>query len=529
MAVAELNKLAKANRADGSISGREMAEAIFKATRDFDNQAAGTEFTALKQWVKSNGKRLSPEARAVFDIYSREATEAREAGRTGIELATYKAMRQEMLWAAKPSYQDVSAAEALEQLAASNKKPGSISGQEMMDAIVKGTEDADGQATDKEFADLKKFVTENARLLSPEAKSVYDIYAKQVKASKAKGHPGISDEAFSRMTRDMLRASKPNYQEPLAAAELNKLAARNKEPGSISGNEMMKALMKGTAGLEGESAKQAYQDIEKFVKENKTLLSEEAKATYRIFDKYAKAAAQTEAGVISLRDSMKMQAEMAKAAAPQHGDKSMGHSLKKLAERNKGPGSISGEELTQALLKGSEDGDNQTAGVEFGDALKFVTENSHLLSPEAKKVFAVYQRFVDEARAQSQTGLSDGEFKRMSSEMKTAGTPVYRDDSAEKALTKLAAKNTSAGSISGNEMMKAIIEGTKDVDGHGAGKEYRDFAKFVRENDRLLSAQAKETFAVFEKAVKAAQAKGHPGFTEKEWDKLVADLGRASE
>ena len=78
------------------------------------------------------------------------------------------------------------------------------------------------------------------------------------------------------------------------------------------------------------------------------------------------------------------------------------------------------------------------------------------------------------------------------------------------AATALAAGNKTPGSISGREMEQAIINGTKDLDNQAAGTEFKDIAKFVKENAQLLSPQAKATFAIYEKYAKAAQAKVNP-------------------
>ena len=510
-AAAELSRLATANPGKGSISGKEMAEAIFNATKDPDNQAAGKEFNTINAWVKTHGDKLSPEAKKVFEVYSREANKARAAGQTGIDFRVFNKMQRDMQAVAKPQYKDASAAQQLNELAAGNTKPGSISGKEMMEAIIKGTSDLDGHSASTEFADISKFVKENAQLLSPEAKKVFDVYSKAAKAAQAHGQKGIPTENFNRMTRDMLRAATPNYKDLSAGAQLNALAAGNKEPGSISGKEMMDAIIKGTADLDGQSTRKEYGDISKFVRENEQLLSPEAKAAFAVYDKHVKAAQGSKTGSLGLKEFMKMQGEMAKAAAPKMADASMGASLNALAAGNKEPGSISGAELTQAILRGAADLDNQAAGAEFRDVAKFVRENAQLLSPEAKKAFAVYQQYAAAAQAKGQTGIDAKDFARMGMQMQRVGAPIYGDKSAAQALTALAAGNKTPGSISGREMEQAIINGTRDLDNQAAGTEFKDISKFVKENAQLLSPQAKATFAIYEKYAKAAQAKGQTG------------------
>ncbi|MFZ5438506.1 MAG: hypothetical protein ACOZQL_00790 [Myxococcota bacterium] len=520
-AAAALGKLAAENKGKGSISGQEMMDAILAATKDPDNQAAGKEFDALKKFVKEHGPQLSPEAKKVFDVYAKEAQKSRASGQTGIDFRRFSAMQREMQTAAKPHYKDASTARALTELAAGNKGKGSISGKEMMDAIIKGTKDLDGKSATKEFADIEKFVKENAQLLSPEAKKVFDVYAKAAHGAQAHGQGGIPKEAFARMTRDMLRASTPHYKDLSAGKQLEALAANNKEPGSISGKEMMDAILKGTADLDGQAAKKEYGDIAKFVRENAQLLSPEAKAAFAVYEKHVAAAKN---GQIGLKDFMKMQGEMAKVASPKFSDASMGASLQSLAANNKTPGSISGQELAAALLNGSRDYDGQAAGAEFRDAAKFIRENQQLLSPEAKAAFGVYQRYAAAAQAKGQAGISPQDFARMSLEMQRAGAPRYGDQSAAQALNALAANNKTPGSISGREMEQAILSGTKDLDNQAAGKEFADIAKFVKENGHLLSPQAKATFAIYEKHVKAAQAKGQTGIAPGDYNRMQLEM-----
>ena len=212
-AAAALSKLSSANPGKGSISGKEMAEAIFNATKDPDNQAAGKEFTTIKNWVKTHGDKLSPEAKKVFEVYSREANKARAAGQTGIDFRVFKrdAARDEAV--ARPQYKDASAAQQLNELAAGNTKPGSISGKEMMEAIIKGTADLDGQSASKEFADISKFVKENAQLLSPEAKKVFDVYAKAAKAAQAHGAEGHPHRELQPHDARHAPRRQPNYKD----------------------------------------------------------------------------------------------------------------------------------------------------------------------------------------------------------------------------------------------------------------------------------------------------------------------------
>jgi len=93
-AVAAMKELGAKNKADGSISGAEMMDAIIKGTKDFDNASAGSEFKAIEKFVTLNESKLSPEAKKVYDIYAKHAHKAQGAGQTGIDFRDYQAMQR---------------------------------------------------------------------------------------------------------------------------------------------------------------------------------------------------------------------------------------------------------------------------------------------------------------------------------------------------------------------------------------------------------------------------------------------------
>ena len=131
----------------------------------------------------------------------------------------------------RPVPTDASAAAALAQLAKDNTKPGSISGKDLSDAIIAATKDPDNQAAGREFDAIKKFVGKNGKLLSPEAKKVYGVYAAECEKARAAGQTGIDFRTYNKMTRDMQTASKPDYKDQSAADALNALADGNTKPG----------------------------------------------------------------------------------------------------------------------------------------------------------------------------------------------------------------------------------------------------------------------------------------------------------
>jgi hypothetical protein len=255
------------------------------------------------------------------------------------------------------------------------------------------------------------------------------------------------------------------------------------------------------------------------VKENEQLLSPEAKRAFGVYEKYAKSAQAKGQTGIPLFDSVRMNAEMRQVGAPQYQDASAAKALNALAAGNKQPGSISGQEMSNAIFNGVKDLDGKAATTEFRDIAKFLKENEQLLSPEAKRVFQTYENAV-----KKDPSLSLGDLFKLKASMDKVGQPGFQDSSAGAAIKDLAAKNRTPGSISPNEMRDAILRGTRDPDSQAAGKEFADFSKFVKENEQLLSPGAKKVFAAYEKAAKAAQAKGETGLNPAEYQKMSREM-----
>ncbi len=533
-ATAAMKDLAKNNTKPGSISGQEMADAILKGTEDKDNQAAGKEYAVIKKFVDGNGPKLSPEAKKVFDVYKKQVELAKANGQTGIDTRAYAKMTQAMNVAAKPAASDVSAGEAMKELLKNNPKDGSISGKEMTDAIIKGTADKDNQAAGKEYKDIAKFVRENETKLSPEAKKAFGVYEKAAKAAQAKGQTGIDQSSYNRMVRDMAKAGAPVFADQSMGDSLKDLASKNTKPGSISAKELAEAVSKGARDLDGQSAGKEFKDLQKFVKENNQLLSPDAQKAYAMYEKAALAAnksGSTSVGTLAQFDKLVkdmgnvgVKPPVVGPAAPQT-DVSAAKAMQELGAANPGPGSISGKEMAAAIKAGTEDLDGQAAGQEFKQIADFVKKNEGKLSPEAKAAFAVYEKAAKAARAAGETGIPTPVFNKMVKEMEAAGLPKYQDAGMGDELNKLAAANTSPNSITAKQLAEAVSKGARDLDGNSAGKEFEDLAKFVAENQQLLTPDAKAAFAMYEKAALAARAKGSDSVgTLAQFDKLVTDM-----
>jgi DNA gyrase inhibitor GyrI len=200
---------------------------------------------------------------------------------------------------------DVSATAALAEL---DKTQGPINGDQLAEAIRKGTEDADGKGATDEFKQFADWAKKNESRLSPEAKQVMAIYEKHAKAAQAQGQSGMARSDFDSMVKEM-----NNVKDAGATRELARLSAT---PGRVSGREMMNAIRRGVGDFDGKSATDEFKQFADWAKANPSKLSPAAKRVMDVYEKYAKAAqAQGQSG-IALQDYRRMLREMSHAARP---------------------------------------------------------------------------------------------------------------------------------------------------------------------------------------------------------------------
>ncbi len=486
----------KAKNPRGEISGDDMQKAITDGTKDLDGQAAGKEYADLKKFANENWHRMSPDAKEKFRTYEKYARAAQKQGKTGIAMSDYRKMQSEMKSA---GYKDKGAGKAIEEL---KSKKGEISGQDIQKTIYNATKDLDGQAAGKEYADLKKFATENWDRMSPDAKAKFRVYEKHAKRAQAQGKSGIAMNDYRKMLGEMNRAG---YADKSAGAAIEGLKSQK---GEISGKDFEKALINGTRDFDGQAAGKEYADFKKFAKENWHRMSPDAKAKFRIYEKYARSAqAQGQSG-IARADYNRMVNEMRTSG---YRDTSAGRAIEGL--KNK-PGTISGDDMQKALVNGTKDLDGQAAGKEYADFKKFATENWDRMSPDARQKFRVYEKYARAAQARGKTGIPMREYNQMVKEMKTSG---YKDASAAKAIEGLKDKS---GPITGDDIQRAIFEGTQDLDNSAASTEYADFKKFAQENWHRMTPSAKEKFRVYQAYAQSAQARGLKGIPRGEYEAM---------
>jgi hypothetical protein len=76
--------LAALDRNAGTITGAELAKAITTGIADHDRRGATVEYADFARWAHDNARRLTPEARAVMNEYTRVAQAAKRARQHGL-------------------------------------------------------------------------------------------------------------------------------------------------------------------------------------------------------------------------------------------------------------------------------------------------------------------------------------------------------------------------------------------------------------------------------------------------------------
>lgn len=427
-------------------------------------------------------------------------------------------------------YQDEGAGKAIDELKAWLEKNPSkqISADQMYKLIYDATSDFDNQAAGKEYKDLKNFVTTHWNRLSPDAKALWGVYEKYVNEARSKGQTGIAVDQYDKMLGEMKKAG---YQDESAGKAIEELKAwMEKNPNKqVSAEQMYTLIINATSDLDNQAAGKEYGDLEKFVETNWNRLSPEAKQIWNIFENYARSAQQKNQTGISQEDYAKMQKEMQEAMGggkkkEEYQDESAGKAIDELkAWMQRNPGKkVSGDQMYALIQQATSDLDNQAAGKEYADLQKFVKENWDKLSPDAKAMWGVYEKYVKEAQGKGQTGIDQSEYEKMLGEMKGAR---YADESAGAAIEDLKAKNLKI--ISGKNMYELIIKATSDRDNRAAGKEYQDLEKYVEANWNSLSPEARNVWNIYENHARSAQQRGETGISDRDYDRMVAEMQAA--
>ena len=259
-----------------------------------------------------------------------------------------------------------------------------------------------------------------------------------------------------------------------------------------------------------------FQDLSKYVKGNWDQLSPSAKDKWRVYEGAAKEAQGKGMTGIPKNDYDNMVKEMKTAG---YGDKGMGSAIEELRTQ---PKPISGEAMSNAIIKGAEDLDAQAAGKEFTDMQSFAKENWNSLSPDAKAKFQTYSKYAKSAQNRGMTGIPSSEFAKMKEDLQK---PVYQDPSSGAAVEML---KSLPGQVSANEMMAGIFSGIADFDGQAFGREYNDFKKYVDENADNMDPGAKAAWDVFAKRAEEARGRGQTGLPVNQMADLFSQMFQAA-
>ncbi len=193
---------------------------------------------------------------------------------------------------------------------------------------------------------------------------------------------------------------------------------------------------------------------------------------------------------------------------------------KELAKLDAHKGPINGDQLAAAIERGTRDLDGKAASDEFKQFADWAKKNQSRLSPEAKQVMDIYEKYAKAAQAKGQAGIAPADYKKMVSEMKGV-----QDAGVARELAKL---DSHKGPVSGDQLTSAIDRGVRDPDNKAATDEFKQFADWAKKHPAKLSPEAKQVMDIYEKYAKAAQAKGQSGIDPAEYKKMVSEMRSAS-
>jgi CHASE2 domain-containing sensor protein len=409
-----------------TITADMLRKLVVSATADLDNQAAGKEYQDLKNFVTQNWDKLDEDAKQAWQVYERYVYDAKAKGQTGINIKDFEAMKKEMAEIGKggekpQKYHDAGAGEAIEKLKASNPKV--ITADMLRELVVSATADLDNQAAGKEYQDLKDFVTQNWDKLDKDAKQAWQVYERYVYDAKAKGQTGINIQDFEAMKDEMAeiagKVEKPQkYHDAGAGEAIEKLKASN--PKVITADMIRELVVSATADFDNQAAGKEYQDLKDFVTQNWDKLDKDAKQAWQVYERYvydAKAKGQT--GIYA-KDFEAMKDEMAEIGGGgekprKYRDAGAGKAIEDF--RRNEPDKITPDMLRNLIVAATIDPDNQSAGKEYQDLKDYVGQVEDKLTPEAKRMWEIYESFVQRARDRGQTGMTPEQYLRMMGEL----------------------------------------------------------------------------------------------------------------
>ncbi len=306
--------------------------------------------------------------------------------------------------------------------------------------------------------------------------------------------------------------------------------------GPIDATQIYRLIEAATKDADNNAAGGEFKDLQSFVEKNWNRMDDKARAVWQVYYQQVMDSRNRGKTGIDHQDYEQMLGKMRQAGGIQDDDQecgeykdaSAGAAIKKLEGQNPN-GPISGDQMLSLILEATQDMDNQAASKEYEDLSKFVQKNYARLSPEAKEIWELYQRNVQQSQAEGNPGIPTDRFDRMIRDMTKIqqrnqdASGKYEDPSAGDAIESLQARVPN-GPISGNEMRRLVLDAIKDYDSQSTSTEFSDLERFVSSNKDRLSPEAKQIWEIYSQAVQNARARGEQGIQEGDYQEMIARM-----
>jgi hypothetical protein len=288
------------DRSRGPVTGERMMDAIERGLGDFDGQGAAKEFQQFADWASKNASRMTPEAHQVLGLYAKHARRAQAKGEGDIALREFFKMLGEM-----KGVKGVKEGSVPAELARLEQTQGPISGDQMADAIRRGSKASEGPEAADEFHLFNDWASKNAHRMTPEARRMLETYGKVTGAAGA----GVPEAE-----RSMTKQEVPQVRDLRTSMALLELSL---QPGRVSGRDMLGAIRRSMGDMDGKSVTDEYKLIADWARANPAKLSPEAERVMDIYTRFNEAAQARGRSGISFSATQQMLREMREAAQPE--------------------------------------------------------------------------------------------------------------------------------------------------------------------------------------------------------------------
>ena len=466
--------LADALMRPGVVDAKAFTAALYAGTKDPDSRAAGVEYDDARTFVSRNGGRLSEPATASMVVYAEHASAARAKGKTSLDADKLQDALQ-----ASP-YQDASMGLALADLL---MQPGPISKDALVDAIAKGAADQDGRAAGPELDDVMACVQRNQHRFSEDAMGAVVVYAAAAGRARQQGR-GLSLQKLV----DAMRTS------PLQDASVGQaMAELLLTPSPIGKDALLDALQTGMGDQDGRGATAEFDDVVHVLQQFGDRFSDDAKCALGVLAEHASNArgrGRTGLNTRAVVDAMRH--------AP-YQDASMTAALSDLLMT---PGTLTKQQLVDAVAQGASDKDGRGATAEFDDVLTCLQRNTSRFAPDAVAAIVGYAAVAGEARARGRTGAN-------TTAVVDAMTRSTLQD-ASLALA-MAGRLVQPTKVTGADLADVVRQGASDQDGRAATVEFDDTATVMQTFASRFADDAQAALVVFAEQASAARAAGRSG------------------